>query len=242
MVPKPCLYCREKSGGFRAVEHVIPEFLGNKEIILQKGVVCDRCNNGPLSRLDAAIADIEALRIIRAAYGVAGKKGVRKSYRSAGMQLKNDGERLRMSWQLPDGGSDHSIGTPYFEGLCRSDVQNLSRALLKQLLGLICVDFGRKFCMQPEFDELRRQVLGRLDYSGFVIVDRRTTINPLLPANLVRTTVSYDFVHHGELVPVWVTANYFGFRLSTAYTTQSARLLPTMVPHAAGEDVVVRQF
>ncbi len=40
-----CIFCHEISDSSKSIEHIIPESLGNKEHILWKGVVCDKCNN-----------------------------------------------------------------------------------------------------------------------------------------------------------------------------------------------------
>lgn len=40
-----CLFCKQPSENSKAIEHIIPESLGNKEHILPKGVVCDDCNS-----------------------------------------------------------------------------------------------------------------------------------------------------------------------------------------------------
>lgn len=39
-----CIFCPETEK-FNKVEHIIPESMGNKEYVLEKGVVCDDCNN-----------------------------------------------------------------------------------------------------------------------------------------------------------------------------------------------------
>jgi hypothetical protein len=40
-----CLFCKKDKGvQFTKVEHIIPESLGNNEYVLDKGVVCDKCN------------------------------------------------------------------------------------------------------------------------------------------------------------------------------------------------------
>ncbi|RYE21793.1 MAG: HNH endonuclease [Sphingobacteriaceae bacterium] len=39
-----CLFCKRDSSTSRSVEHIIPESLGNKEYILPKEMVCDKCN------------------------------------------------------------------------------------------------------------------------------------------------------------------------------------------------------
>lgn len=40
-----CIFCEQSSEDSTSVEHIIPESLGNKEFILAKGWVCDKCNN-----------------------------------------------------------------------------------------------------------------------------------------------------------------------------------------------------
>lgn len=40
-----CIFCKTNSDQSISVEHIIPESLGNKEHILPRGVVCDKCNN-----------------------------------------------------------------------------------------------------------------------------------------------------------------------------------------------------
>lgn len=39
-----CIFCGPKATTFKKIEHIIPESLGNKDLIL-KGVVCDKCNS-----------------------------------------------------------------------------------------------------------------------------------------------------------------------------------------------------
>ena len=40
-----CIFCHEISDNSKSVEHIIPESLGNKEHVLWKEAVCDKCNN-----------------------------------------------------------------------------------------------------------------------------------------------------------------------------------------------------
>ncbi|GHU97887.1 hypothetical protein FACS189483_05040 [Spirochaetia bacterium] len=40
-----CIFCQKPSDNSRGVEHIIPESLGNEDIILWRGAVCDLCNN-----------------------------------------------------------------------------------------------------------------------------------------------------------------------------------------------------
>jgi hypothetical protein len=40
-----CIFCKQDSSTSKAIEHIIPESLGNIEHTLPAGVVCDKCNN-----------------------------------------------------------------------------------------------------------------------------------------------------------------------------------------------------
>ena len=40
-----CIFCHKNSSTSKSIEHIIPESLGNKNIWLPKGYVCDECNH-----------------------------------------------------------------------------------------------------------------------------------------------------------------------------------------------------
>lgn len=42
---KKCIFCGRDSSTSKSVEHIIPESLGNDKFIMEKGYVCDKCNN-----------------------------------------------------------------------------------------------------------------------------------------------------------------------------------------------------
>ncbi len=42
--PHKCIFCLSSAGPFTSAEHVIPESLGNEEVTLAPGWVCDGCN------------------------------------------------------------------------------------------------------------------------------------------------------------------------------------------------------
>jgi hypothetical protein len=56
-----CIYCLDTKGTFTSEEHVIAESLGNDDLVLPKGFVCDVCNNGVLSILDSALLKFEPI-------------------------------------------------------------------------------------------------------------------------------------------------------------------------------------
>src|ERR1700755_1925849 len=65
-----CLICRRSDGGFSSVEHILPESIGNTEKILPVGVVCDRCNHGPLSQIDRALGGFLPIEMMRTWHGI----------------------------------------------------------------------------------------------------------------------------------------------------------------------------
>ncbi len=75
-----CLFCRRSDGGFTSVEHIFPESLGNKELLLPAGVVCDRCNNQVLSPLDNALRQFPLVAMMRTMYGIQSKSGKQPTF------------------------------------------------------------------------------------------------------------------------------------------------------------------
>jgi hypothetical protein len=70
-----CLFCHRDDRPFTAQEHPFPEGLGNQEIVLPPGIVCDPCNHGPLSQLDQAFLDFPPIAFIRVTRGISTKSG-----------------------------------------------------------------------------------------------------------------------------------------------------------------------
>jgi hypothetical protein len=85
-----CLFCRERDVSFSSVEHVFPESLGNKELVLPVGVVCDSCNNQKLSVLDDALLHFGAIPMLRTIYGIESKSGNRPSFKFDNGSLISD--------------------------------------------------------------------------------------------------------------------------------------------------------
>jgi hypothetical protein len=63
-----CLYCKSRVNEFSCPEHVYPEALGNTEIILPPGFVCDSCNKGVLSNLDNELVNNDVISMLRVFY------------------------------------------------------------------------------------------------------------------------------------------------------------------------------
>ena len=70
-----CLFCRRSDDGFTSREHIVPESLGNHELILPVGVVCDRCNHSVCSPLDTALLDFAPVAMMCTIFGVRSNGG-----------------------------------------------------------------------------------------------------------------------------------------------------------------------
>jgi HNH endonuclease len=70
-----CLFCKEPSSTTKGVEHLIPEAIGSKKLILPKGLVCDKCNNYFSRKVEKPVLSHQSMRNVRAWHQVPNKKG-----------------------------------------------------------------------------------------------------------------------------------------------------------------------
>lgn len=60
-----CLFCKQDSSDAKSVEHIIPESLGNKTMILPRGYVCDKCNNYFAIKVEKPFMELLEIRQLR---------------------------------------------------------------------------------------------------------------------------------------------------------------------------------
>jgi hypothetical protein len=70
-----CIFCKENSENSKSIEHIIPESLGNKKAILEKGIVCDSCNNYFARKIEKNFLQTPFYKSLRSRYGIESKKG-----------------------------------------------------------------------------------------------------------------------------------------------------------------------
>lgn len=70
-----CIFCCSASVSFSAVEHIIPESLGNKSAVLPAGVVCDRCNQYFGTKVEGPVLDSPMFKCLRLEQSIPNKKG-----------------------------------------------------------------------------------------------------------------------------------------------------------------------
>lgn len=183
-----CLFCLGSEGAFASREHIFPETVGNTDLaMLPPGIICDRCNNGPLARLDAVLCDYLPIAVRRATLGIPNKKGAAATVRFAEGRVEplpaesvasGDSHGVRLVDQSPrrpiahgfEQHDDHvafKVSGGGGRRLTEKYLAELSRAVLK--IGFECafLDHGDELFAE-RFDYVRNVVLGRRDHHGEV--------------------------------------------------------------------------
>jgi len=178
-----CLFCRRHDGGFRSREHIFSEALGNADYILERGIVCDRCNNGPLSRADHALTSFPPVTLPRAERGLptkAGKPVVSKWGNAIlafsapgkldvyGAGTKALGTMPRGDSEIPPGGAEMHLSCP----LPADRVRNIARSIWKSALELIYWDHGPDVAFNSAFDPAREAIVGRHKAHGWIVLPK----------------------------------------------------------------------
>lgn len=173
---KTCLFCKSSQNSFASVEHIFPESLGNKEKILPKGIVCDRCNNETLSSLDEELLEFEPIKFLRTMNGVESKRGRVPVTSFSNLRIENPtkdhimihaGSKKNISDQTPDGFRLSFKGNKKMDS---ARLKRISRSLYKIGLELICLDHGIEFALSERFNEARDIILGKKDFNGYLLI------------------------------------------------------------------------
>lgn len=78
-----CIFCKRPSETSSSVEHIIPESLGNKQYILPKGAVCDKCNNYLAREVEKPVLASPMFRFLRKSMTIPNKRGKLPSLESS---------------------------------------------------------------------------------------------------------------------------------------------------------------
>ncbi|MBN1628920.1 MAG: hypothetical protein JW990_04090 [Thermoleophilia bacterium] len=204
-----CIYCLTRDGDFRSEDHVIPESLGNDELVL-RDAVCDVCNNR-LSGLEQFLLDFEPvalLRVLNVPY-TKQDRPPRGDFRDFTMQRVKPREIHFISKTEKDV-FVHEDSPP---GLSRFTIPILSRrpfdpillgrALFKIGLGLVAYDRGMEFACDRRYDPTRDFIAGSCGMPNHLLVEQTVMPNQSL------STAWQDV---GFATPVWL--GLFGLRLS----------------------------
>jgi hypothetical protein len=173
-----CLFCKS-SGPFRTQEHIIPESLGNDDLIL-KGYVCDACQNYFGKEVESYVLGKTSFAAWRAMLGIRTKSGGLPRVDLS--QPKKDKGRLSDKHSAHDDGvileadSDGNCAFEIESNQMREDIRSGARTQFKfvmtpkvlcmtgRFLGkvgleILCLD-DPQLAYTPEFDDIRNYARG----------------------------------------------------------------------------------
>jgi hypothetical protein len=152
-----CLFCQSVRGPFTRDEHPIPESLGNDDLILPPGTVCDPCNQYFGSKIEQPVLNCAPFGTERVVQAVRNKRGRLPRVRNRDIEIQSTGywDRLilastpphRSLRALPGGGA--ILNSEWVSPSL------LARFLLKVGLELLAIaDIVTPH--EPQFDAARR--------------------------------------------------------------------------------------
>lgn len=100
-----CIFCNKDSTTSKSIEHIIPESLGNDELILDKGIVCDKCNNYFSREIENPVLNLDGFKQLRFYELIKSKRGKIPS-----SDALFCGEKCDIHWQQIEGESYLMIG------------------------------------------------------------------------------------------------------------------------------------
>jgi hypothetical protein len=172
-----CIYCLSTTGNFKSEEHIFPESLGNDELVLPKGYVCDKCNNGVLSQLDNALAKFEPIALLQVQFVPHSKDGSLPKANFQNMTIeKTNPTHIKISAKDKSGEVKNktSIGDDWYsfplsmqgKPFTQKSIKLLGRALFKIALGIVALSQGREQVCSSKYDPARQFVLGKSDFNN----------------------------------------------------------------------------
>jgi hypothetical protein len=204
---RTCLYCSQIDpvGG---EEHVLSVALGNWFWVIPPDVVCARCNNEVLSRLDMKLQQHPFIALIRVLSGVAGREGQPPRVGASNMVLRRDenGElNIETNHRRHVDEDEESVSaTVRWSNFGPRQRREIARALLKVGLGTAWLARGPAETSQQRWNHVRDAVLevGRVPLrTGFG--------NSELPGHALQVLT----IAGVSTAAVRVSFNYFGVEL-----------------------------
>ncbi len=194
-----CIYCLSTDGPFKSEEHIVPEAMGNNDIVLPRGYVCDPCNNGVLSRLDDELRT-SPLFIVQWASAVEFTKQGKLPEVSLGDITIKRTDPLNVTWianpgsdairagkQCPDGTTELHMHTSLPK---RFDEVLVARALCKIGLAAVALDFGHEYACSNRFDAARRFICKGGEFRNNLLISQWMTM---------RTDIQMQYHHLPEV-------------------------------------------
>jgi hypothetical protein len=160
-----------------------------------------------LSQLDAELLDFEGIKFMRTVNGIENKSGKVPVANFPNLKIENPNkDHVHMHLQTMKNVRNQSDAgfELNFRGTRKMDAKRLkllARALYKIGYELVCLDHGRDFVLSSRFDEARDILLGKKDFSGYLLIgsnekseNPRVSYYPLKDKE-GREFMAFDFVY-----------------------------------------------
>jgi HNH endonuclease len=195
-----CIYCLTTDGRFTSEEHVLPEALGNDELVLPAGYTCDTCNSR-LSSLDSYLADFEPLAFLQVQFVPYTKKGKLPEARFQNVHFRRTGPRSIQfmpqdkSGELKETGE---LGNGQFSWNFKLRGRSvhfikLGQALYKVGLALVALGDGQEAACSERYNSARTFIhTGQARPNNYLV---RMTVQPQ-----GRVQVGYFYQNGGTLI------------------------------------------
>lgn len=195
-ISNKCIFCLHEDGEFTEEEHIVPESLGNTELVLPRGYVCKKCNNEILSDLDQALIDTPLLSFAYVENVTYSKQGKFPEVKLGPLTIKRTGPRnmhikeatgakaIKMS-----DADENDIVNIGFKGKIPNKLRwrMLARAIAKIAYETDILDYGRYFMMGSDFNSIRAFILERdFDFKGHLLLKSNCTYSKKSSCNNFR--------------------------------------------------------
>lgn len=70
-----CIFCKRSTESSKSKEHILPESLGNYNTVLQRGIVCDKCNNYFSIKIERPLLESPYFKFLRFSHRLPNKRG-----------------------------------------------------------------------------------------------------------------------------------------------------------------------
>lgn len=184
--PMHCIYCLKRYGPFTSEEHIFPESLGNDEMILPPGYVCDTCNHGILAELDDYLLKFEPIAFLSTFFVPYTKQGklpqanfqnlAMSKNRPREIQVFSKDRTGQVQKTIDLGGGVVSfkfniVGNPF-------NHKRLARSFYKIALGTVAYKQGHKRAISNTFDDARAFILGAEGFPNNILLRMTSIPNP----------------------------------------------------------------
>lgn len=211
-----CIYCLSDTGTFTSEEHIVPESLGNYDTVLPKGIVCDRCNNEILARLDEELVTSDMLGLLKTLFMPYTKEGklpqatyqnltIRKTHPTH-IVINTPSKKYFTVDDTDENGVVHfTIKT---KGKKIFDPKIIGRSLYKIGLGTVAFHQGREVACDSRYDAARSFILRGDDFPNNLLISNDVKPHPQIISH-------YDDRWGGTCFQIDIYGLIFIFNLET---------------------------